>query len=168
MNDTKLKDQLTEAAKTARYLSRRPGCGLRSFADYHVEAFVTAALPMVKRLRAEVLAACSANVEETCVILLRRDRPKNEKILIAEACVLVQSRLEVFSPAAKDLEALLREAELKGRIGGFKDMLDDCEGFKGEGWKAYAREAIRTLKLSPTEMLSELEKARAILGELKR
>ncbi|MCB7129785.1 MAG: hypothetical protein J3T61_09640 [Candidatus Brocadiales bacterium] len=71
-----------------------------------------------RQTSAEVLAACSANVEETCKILLKTDRPKDEKILIAGACTLVQSRLEVLSPAASDLEALLeearREAELKG------------------------------------------------------
>ncbi len=47
MNDTKLKHQLTEAAKTAQYLSRS-GHGIRGFADYHIEAFVTTVLPMVE------------------------------------------------------------------------------------------------------------------------
>ena len=67
-----------------------------------------------KRAQAEVLAACSANVEETCKILLKTDRTKDEKILIAGACTLVQSRLEVLSPAASALEALLREERKKG------------------------------------------------------
>ena len=80
----------------------------------HVVAHLDSLEALIEeRVRAEVMAACSANVEETCVILLKIDRPKNEKVLIAGACTLVQSRLEVLSPAASDLEALLREAELR-------------------------------------------------------
>ena len=111
----------------------------------------------VVQARSEVLAAVHKEIAEVeKMITDNRNLGSYDELV---------DRLANLKPAAKDLEALLREAELKGRISGFEDMLGDCDGFKGDGWKFYAKEAIRTLRLSPAEILAELEKARASEGE---
>ncbi len=111
-----------------------------------------------RQTSAEVLAACSANVEETCKILLKTDRTKDEKILIAGACTLVQSRLEVLSPAASDLEALLEEARREERVKERLCVLGEHPGLCNGDTDNPERHS-RLCKYH--QELAELEKARA-------
>ena len=225
MNDMKLKHQLTEAAKRARYLSQS-GRGIRGFADHHVEAFVTVALPMVKQLlevdrrhteelsraieclpkpqegmggsaservanvifllqkaregRAEVLAACIARLtplREKLDLLLCDEDLTDEKLREASEGLLPSLAdairfLRKLQPAASDLEEhdkeLLFERDVEWTLAVLGDT-DTCHEPKS------AAELLDTdsntlhgIIESLHKKIAELEKARAILGELKR
>jgi hypothetical protein len=171
MNDTKLKHQLTEAAKAARYLSQS-GRGVRGFADHHIEAFVTAVLPTVRQLRAEVLAAYGERIDLFMENIgnysdeFGKKRPfKTWDRDDWEAAALrlltdVQDALDELQPAASDLEALLREAELKS-LYWCRQNLDTYDHGEGIPYAAVA------LRHKMDMRIAELEKARASEGASK-
>ncbi len=71
----------------------------------------------------------------------------------------LQASVDKLQPAAQDLEELLRNAELKGRIAQLNMMKGDAAG--GMWFPDPGKQTIN-------DRIAELEKARAILGELKR
>lgn len=64
----------------------------------------------VKQARAEVLAACIADVEKALAIYMEhKGRSKDDKALIGGVCLGIKSRLEELQPAAVHLKELLRK-----------------------------------------------------------
>ncbi len=131
--------------------------------------------PCCEQARAEVLAAC---IYATCA-LCRTEKPylmwfggKNWKGRYQAWVhdVKLEGRVEVqtcpadamhsLQPAAKDLEELLREAGLKGRIA-------QLEAMKGEdaGGMWFPDPGKPTVNNRIAELKAELEKARASEGE---
>jgi hypothetical protein len=82
-----------------------------------------------------------------------KGRSKDDKALIGGVCLGIKFRLEQLQPAPADLEELLREAALKGRIAQLKMM-------KGEdaGGMWFPDPGFPTIN----DRIAELDKARAI------
>ena len=69
----------------------------------------------VKQARAEVLAACLADIDTAIAIYAEHsDRSKDEKLLVAGVCLGIRNRLQELQPAAEALEELLRKAHNEG------------------------------------------------------
>ena len=103
-----------------------------------------------KRIRAEVLAACIGHLREEANKCERYSREESAEYLQrlqrreASRYRDIAEKMSKLQPDAKDLEELLREAELDGRIKGHHFACLECQT---EGQRHY---------------MAELKKARAI------
>ena len=112
-----------------------------------------------KRTRAEVLAACIADVEKALAIYMEdKGRSKDDKALIGGVCLGIKFRLKGLQPSASALEALLREKELDALYWCRRNLDTYCH--EGEGVPYAAVELRHKLDIR----IAELEKARAISG----
>jgi len=116
--------------------------------------------------RAEVLAACVADVDAALAIFMENEgRSKDEKLLVGGTCLAIKNRLGELQPAAAALEELLEEARRKEGEKVRKEALLDILAFNSglgctpqEGYK-WLVEALRD-----TQRLS-IEKARVSEGK---
>jgi len=104
----------------------------------------------IKQARAEVLAACIADVEKALSIYMEhKGRPKDDKALIGGVCLGIKNRLEQLQPAAKALEELLR-----------KERLDEAKWWEHLSQESHEQHPPYENCMYCTR-ITELEKARA-------
>ncbi len=120
-----------------------------------------------KRIRAEVLAACLAECRRLFDEIWEKEHGESVKLNVIERLI---PRLEKLQPAAKALEALLREAKLEA-LSNHKKLYETdfanggTESGNWSGWAACQIRFYKRIKSILGERITELEKARASEGE---